>query len=158
MTTKSTLALIVLCLAQGLTVNALAQRPEPDTFTTIDVPGATLTRAREINARGQIVGFYPADGQTHGFLLDNVTFTTIDVPGASETRAFGINARGQIVGFYLAGGQFHGYLLDNGTFGTIDVPGASETLAFGINARGQIVGDYTTQLQTHGLVGADCCR
>jgi hypothetical protein len=38
-------------------------------FTTIDIPGATLTDAEKINPRGDIVGFYVSAGLTHGFLL-----------------------------------------------------------------------------------------
>jgi probable HAF family extracellular repeat protein len=38
-------------------------------FTTIDVPGATLTQAFGINELGQIVGrFRDAGGASHGFL------------------------------------------------------------------------------------------
>jgi hypothetical protein len=53
------------------------------TFTAIDVPGASLTMAFGINARGDIVARYCAGGATHSFLLDKEgTVTTMDVPGA----------------------------------------------------------------------------
>src|SRR5438093_1446338 len=125
------------------------------TFTTIDVPGATLTNAIGINARGQIVGAYAdAGGAFHGFLLDGGTFTTIDVPGATFSAAFGINNRGQISGFYVdVSGTEHGFLLDKGIFATIDVPGAMSTSALAMNARGQIVGSFTDAGGTvHGFV------
>jgi probable HAF family extracellular repeat protein len=124
------------------------------TFTTIDVPGATLTNAIGINAHGQIVGaFTDAGGAFHSFLLDEGTFTTIDPPGATGgTEAGGINAHGQIVGeFSDASGQ-HGFLLDEGTFTTIDVPGATTTLAVTINNRGQIVGFYDVSGTEHGFL------
>lgn len=39
------------------------------TFSTIDVPGGTYTRARGISDRGQIVGEYSTDGfNGHGFV------------------------------------------------------------------------------------------
>jgi hypothetical protein len=39
------------------------------TFTTIDVPDATFTRAFGINAVGDIVGFYEdSSGTGHGFV------------------------------------------------------------------------------------------
>ena len=39
-------------------------------FTVTDVPGATLTNNRGINARGDISGNYTdGSGNTHGFLL-----------------------------------------------------------------------------------------
>ena len=83
------------------------------TLTTIDVPGASITRARGISPQGDIVGFYIAGSTSHSFLLHEGTFTIIDVPGASFTRARGINPQGDIVGFYGdAGGATHGFLLD----------------------------------------------
>jgi probable HAF family extracellular repeat protein len=83
------------------------------TFTTIDVPGATLTHAFGINAAGQIVGLFgdAADTETKGFLKDGATFTTIDVPGAAFTWAVGINAAGQIAGgFGDATPKNHGFV------------------------------------------------
>jgi hypothetical protein len=52
--------------AGAATSKALA---EPDTFTTIDFPGATSTIACGINPRGDIVGDYVSAGRGHGFLL-----------------------------------------------------------------------------------------
>src|SRR5207248_1717767 len=39
-----------------------------DDYTSIDVSGASVTRAFGINARGDIVGSYVAGGQTHAFV------------------------------------------------------------------------------------------
>jgi probable HAF family extracellular repeat protein len=79
-------------------------------FSTIDFPGAVLTRAFGINSPGQIVGFYEDTTlKRHGFLLAAGSFSTIDFPGAVNTEAFGINSRGQIVGFYQDV-KFHGFL------------------------------------------------
>ena len=56
------------------------------TFTTFDVPGAVLTIAQGINARGDIVGFYNDAGlKRHGFLMRDGVFTTIDNPALSIT-------------------------------------------------------------------------
>src|SRR5437773_4169144 len=64
------------------------------TFTTIDVPGATLTNAIGINAHGQIVGaFTDAGGAFHGFLLDGGTFTPADPPGATPGAAIQADLR-----------------------------------------------------------------
>ena len=80
------------------------------TFTTIDFPGSTLTRAFSVNLQGDIVGFYIAGGVTHGFLLHQGAFTTIDPPGSTSTIAFGINPQGDIVGWYVTSGIIHGFL------------------------------------------------
>jgi hypothetical protein len=84
-------------------------------FTTIDVPGATETRAFGLNDPERIrriVGeFVDATGQRHGFLLVDGAFTTIDVPLATETRAFAVTDAGQIVGDFVdATGRRHGFL------------------------------------------------
>jgi probable HAF family extracellular repeat protein len=119
-------------------------------FQTIDDPlGVNGTEAVEINARGQIVGFYTdANNVTHGFLLSGGQYTTLDDPNAGAgafqgTVAEGINARGQIVGVYTdASNVNHGFLLSGGQYTTLDVPNAFDTEAFGINSSGQIVGEY----------------
>ena len=62
----------------------------PYTFTTIDVPGSTETRAFGINEVGQIVGESRSMGSFQGFVIDaDGTFHTITVPGALDTRAQG---------------------------------------------------------------------
>jgi uncharacterized membrane protein len=73
---------------------------EGSTFTSIDVPGATVTQVSGVNDVGQIVGVY-YDGSLHGFLYDGTSFETIDVPGAFLTAVTGINNAGQIVGRYV---------------------------------------------------------
>jgi hypothetical protein len=63
---------------------------------------AAQTGLRGINARGDIVGFYVAGGQQHGFLLKDGQYTSLDFPvaGVRATIANGINPRGEIVGQY----------------------------------------------------------
>jgi len=81
-------------------------------FMPFNVPGSNLTQAWDLNARGEIVGFYrTADGKFHGFLRNGVGYFSIDYPGATETRAFGISDNGQIVGQYVASGVTHAFLL-----------------------------------------------
>lgn len=121
------------------------------TFTTIDVPGATLTVPLDINAEGYIVGRYAMAGRTHGFLRTPAgEFLTIDFPASSFTVAAGINNLGDIVGMYAlpsAPSQRHGYLLKDGVFTSFDPPGSTFTNALGINEQGDIVGRYC-QLST----------
>ena len=83
------------------------------TLTPIDVPGAVLTAAIGINARGQIVGNYTGpSGAFHGFIVGRGVSTTVDVPGATLTNALGINAVGDVVGAYRdAAGAFHGFFV-----------------------------------------------
>lgn len=128
---------IVSLIAPG---SGMSARPS---ITTIDVPGATSTRAFGINSSGTIVGAYTdASGASHGFLLRKGEFRQIDYPGARGSQAWGINGKGQIVGRYSVGdGKTHGFLLSKGTFSPIDVPGDHKfTLPTKINDAGVVVG------------------
>jgi uncharacterized membrane protein len=118
-------------------------------FTTIDVPGATLTSATGINPRGDIVGSYVdvVNGvqRSHGYVLRDGAFTTIDFPGAAGTEARGINPSGAIVGDYWLPGEpavnVHGYLLTNhGEFVPVNYPGHTNTIAQRILPDGTILG------------------
>ena len=117
-----------------------------DTFTPIDVPGATVTIALDINAEGVIVGRYAMAGQTHGFLRTPAgELVTIDFPGASFTVAASLNDRRDVVGQYAlpsAPSQRHGFLLKDGVYSSFDPPASTFTNALGINERGDIVGRY----------------
>jgi uncharacterized membrane protein len=121
-------------------------------FTTIDVPvpGARLTNAFGINARGDIVGSWvDSGGMQRGFLLPAYgSFTVIDGPSAIRTLARGINSAGDVVGYYDTADERHGFLLSrDGSFSTIDLPATqgpppNGTFPQWISARGDIVGSF----------------
>jgi hypothetical protein len=116
-------------------------------LTTFAYPGAVFTVCRDVNAAGQLVGFYQsADTKFHAFVRDGAGFISIDAPGAIDTRGFSIDPRGQIVGRYTGpDGHIHGFFQDrDGSFVTIDVPGATATEASGITPQGDITGLYQT--------------
>src|SRR5688500_6845444 len=91
-----------LTILAGFVAAVMASQPATCeySFTTFDVPGATITGGRGINARGDVVGYYqtgPAFEDVHAFLLSDGVFTTIDFPGSpSDRRAFGIDKHGLI--------------------------------------------------------------
>jgi len=127
-------------------------------FTTIDYPGAAVTRASGVNATGQIVGsFDDTSGLTHGFLDIGGRFVQLDHPGTRcsslpcGTSAGGINDSGQIVGGFHDQIGSHGFLYSGGSFSTIDFPGAvGQTTASGINDTGQIVGGFALSIFVGG--------
>jgi uncharacterized membrane protein len=131
---------------------AVASAAGAQTFTPIDVPGASTVTAAGINRKGQIVGSYLAPnrfGYPSSFLLDRATITRLDVPGAVSTVARAINDGGQIVGTYVLPGdpgsdpkKDRGFLYDRGVFSTIQIPGAAGTHVVGINKAGDVVGEY----------------
>ncbi|GAC1477701.1 MAG: hypothetical protein NVS1B4_20730 [Gemmatimonadaceae bacterium] len=120
-------------------------------FTTIDVPGAIVQAALDINDEGVIVGRYRSGSKTFGYLRDPAgRFTTIQYPGAPFTVAAGINDEGDIVGHYSLPEDLrpgspavrHGFLLSHGTFTSFDPPTSIRTNVLGIDNRGDIAGRY----------------
>lgn len=80
------------------------------TFSALDYPGSTSTRAWDMNPGGAIVGDYGDATGTHGFLLENGSFYSLTFPGATATHARGINPGGAIVGWYQDVTGTHGFL------------------------------------------------
>jgi hypothetical protein len=117
------------------------------TFTSIDYPGAILTRAFDINDAGVIVGVFRLPGGSNsGFLFRNGKFTELPLPDpdAAFETARGMNNRGDVVGFFAlnADGSEHGFLFSRETMSRLDFPGASLTDAWGINNRDNVVGSF----------------
>ncbi|HEY7095587.1 MAG TPA: hypothetical protein VH437_02605 [Terriglobales bacterium] len=137
----SALLLVLFSCAIGQYSNAAV------VWTSIDVPGSTLTAAFKINAAGHVVGYYSdSNNRYHGFLLQSNGFTTIDFPGAVDTYAYGINDQDEIVGSYIKnGGVVHGFRMEGSNFRTIDYPGAMITQAYGVNNAGVVVGTVRPQ-------------
>src|SRR5262245_13138114 len=118
-------------------------------FESINIAGASATRAFAINARGDIVGSYTDAAGTHAFLRSGGVDTTINYPDApghrtTFTEAWGINPRGDIIGRYVAAGiaGTHGFVLSHGTYTDISMPGHLVTLPTKIGASGEIVGCF----------------
>jgi len=116
-----------------------------DTFSTIDIAGATSATATGINASGDISGFYTKAGTTYGFLLKNGAVTSFSVGGSSNTMALGINNSDEIAGSWAGKGTIvHGFVWSNGKAATLDDPkGKNATTINGINSSGDLVGFYT---------------
>jgi uncharacterized membrane protein len=122
------------------------------TYTTINVPGITITDVGGINDKGQIVGWYETaisfPYSAGGFLYSGGTCTTFNDP-SGITVVGGINDKGQIVGTYPFPGGEDGFLYSGGTYTTISIPGSIETDALGINNKGQIVAALDSMLQLY---------
>lgn len=140
---KASIFSLIVMLACGTLTNATAQ-PNVVQFVSFDVPGASLTRAFDVNNLGAVVGRFDNQNGTHGFLYSGGQFTTIDFPGSSFTVAIGINDSGQIVGRFMVDGEDHGFLFSNDAYVQIDVPGAVSTECHGISNGGDIVGRQLT--------------
>jgi uncharacterized membrane protein len=140
----------------GVFLGVTGQTKAAVIFSTLDVPGSTLTLACGINGTGQIAGGYDhvgASGIRHGFLLSGGNYTLFNVPSSSLTNANGINISGQIVGSYIDAGNIrHGFLLSGGSYTTLDPPGGTNSVARGIDDSGQIVGQFNAGGTTHGFL------
>jgi len=140
-------AAIAVCT--GAMYASLAGAERQLVFTTLEYPGALLTNAQGINARGDVVGIYTdTAGLNHGFLWRRGEFSSIDVPGARVTAARGIGPNGEIVGTYQRVGESggipaHGFLLTTkGEFLSMDFPGHTNTIPQRILADGSVLGCY----------------
>lgn len=116
-----------------------------DTFSSVNVPGATQVTATGVNFHGDITGFYVNKaGDTDGFLLRDGHVTTFSGPGSTNTMPLGINNSDKIVGSYAVGNATHGFVRSGSTLSTVDDPsGAGTTVINGLNNNGELVGFYT---------------
>ena len=83
------------------------------TYSTIDVPGQSVTFCIGVNTLGQIVGYTFEGGTPHGFFDSAGTFVQLDYPGTTGyTFAYHVNDFGQIVGRTLPPGssQYIGFV------------------------------------------------
>jgi probable HAF family extracellular repeat protein len=114
------------------------------------LPGGTTSSARDINGRGEIVGWSTnANGQTRAVLWDEggiQDLGALDGDNSLESVAEAINDLGQIVGYSSVGPSFFGFLYENTVMkrldNLIDPTGffsLSITRATDINNRGDIV-------------------
>lgn len=127
------------------------------TFTSLDIDGATSTTVLGLNSAGDYCGsFDDGSGVMQGFVNMAAQLAEFAIPGASFTSANAINDRGSAAGVYQLGDtNNHGFVRDaseNFTY-PIDYPGTTSTILRGINGRGWIVGGYIdAQLVQHGFL------
>lgn len=132
-------------------------------FTTIDYPGAAITRLIGLNDHYEMVGHYimPGQGQVrHAFKYSRGEFEALDpagVLGTYESAANQINNRGEITGWYSdAPGTRHGYVLRDGVVNTIDYPGTTFTQVNGVTDTGIVFGHFRdASLVVHGFTLQD---
>lgn len=127
-----TVIVLVTALATLLAPVGVRAHPKPYIFWSFDFPGAAVTQAYGINARGDIVGTYQnaaPNNKNHGFILRAGEFIGIDFPGADTDHsvATAIGPAGDVVGYYgLVGGaptSALGFLRDkHGNWATVESP------------------------------------
>ena len=144
------------------TLRSLAPVPDPAgslstnyDCTQIDVPGATVTGAMGINARGDITGqFTDTNNVIHGWLLPkDGSIIVLDHPNSTRNSALAINSEGLVAGNWEdATHQRRGFLWKGGRFSDVQFPGSSFTSATSINDRGDVAGQYILAGQNHGFL------
>lgn len=142
------------------TTRPALNRAEPTfRFTSIEVPGATMTAAQGINAAGEVVGWYfTTDGRQHGFVMKGTGFTTVDYPGAFYTDVRGIGPNGELVGNFSAenepGVAFHGFRMNaRGEFTAVHYEGHLYEILQRILPDGTILGCRHDENTTHTMRG-----
>jgi probable HAF family extracellular repeat protein len=115
--------------------------------TTVDLGtlGGLISRARAINASGQVVGeSSTSSGQVHAFLWEAGQMRDLGtLPGAATCWASAINQRGQVVGACDTDTGRRAFLWERGVMTDIGTLGGSFAEADEVNARTQIVGGST---------------
>ena len=91
-----------------LAVVVLAVPAIANTWTKVDVPGASFTRIFDIDG-SNLVGMYSDASGDHGFLYDGTSWTTLDMPGAVSTQVQDIDGS-NLVGSYVDTTGTHGFL------------------------------------------------
>lgn len=119
-----------------------------DTWTTLDMPGATETYAYGISGNN-IVGEYYNSGR-RSFLYNGTNWTTLEMPGAYGTYSCGIDGS-NIVGYYEDASGFHGFLYDGTNWTTLNKPGTTYIEAHDISGS-NIVGYYRDASGLHGFL------
>jgi probable HAF family extracellular repeat protein len=116
------------------------------TFTTVDVPGATLTALTGVNNRGQLVGgFVDAGGQRHAFRQDGTAVTVVTVPELPEVDLVGLTDAGVLAG--NAGSV--GFVLQDGVVEVVAVPEGQLTELSGVREDGAVYGRFIDAAGTH---------
>jgi len=124
-------------------------RPCPDlrpvlVFTLHEYPEARITGFRDINADGEIVGYFQTDdppASAHALLVRGGANSVIDPPGSSfDRRAFAINDSDLVALSYDGNNAM---LWDGAIYTPVAYPGASGTVIRGLNNHGDISGEFT---------------
>ena len=126
-------------------------------------PGSLSTVGRDVNARGQVVGYYDtADGGRRGFIAKPATmgyvFETIKVPGVDFLELTSTNDRGDYAGNTRGSAEEKavGFTLIDGVFSTYGVPDSLTIGFYGLNNAGQTVGFFQDVNEvSHGVVLQD---
>ena len=150
-------------LSALIVLNSAAPGYAQFTFTPIDYPGGTLTTARSINERGDIVGSYRVQYPRHALLIKGDGFIPLapeTILGTMWSEAFKSNNRGDVVGLYGPPDEVYGYgfLLSRSGVTTLIFPGADLTTACGINESGTVVGSWSrldeggNTIEEHGFI------
>lgn len=95
--------------------------------------------ARDVNARGDVVGSSERDGRQRAVLWRRGRIIELGDLGSGSGFASAVNDRGQIVGTsYTAGGEPRGFIWERGRIRDLGIGGFTNPLD--INNRGQVVG------------------
>ena len=126
-------------------------------------PGSVSTVGRDVNAKGQVVGYYDTpDGERRGFIAKPETmgyvFETIKVPGVDFLELTSTNDLGDYAGNTRGSDEEKvvGFTLIDGVFSTYDVPDSLSIDFYGLNNAGQTVGFFQDMSEVaHGVVLQD---
>ena len=118
----------------------------------------TLSEARAVNDRGQVVGasITAGLGPEHAFLWERGSMRDLGTLGGLTSDATDVNNRGQVVGASATtNGEIHAFLWAGGRMRDLGTLGGALSVARAINDHGRVVGTSTTaDGESHAFVWA----
>ena len=119
----------------ALAMPTMVASAETYSYTTIDVPGSTLTSPSGINDSGAITGYYYGKSSSqYGFIYSGGTYTRLRV----DALGMAINDSGEVIGEEGS----DSFLYSSGTYTQVKYRGSIFTTAMGINGSGDVAGYY----------------
>ena len=127
--------------------------PKHGRLRILDIPGAPAAAANDINARGEIVGWFddPLESRKHGFVSrekhSRRSFSTVNAPGCPYTDLTGINDHGIMTGYCIDDpfnplSPARGFVAWKGAFWFFAASEAVVTIPEGISNDGVVVGYF----------------
>ncbi|MEN6452140.1 MAG: SUMF1/EgtB/PvdO family nonheme iron enzyme [Thermoguttaceae bacterium] len=135
------------------------------TLTDLGALGGSSSAAFDVNASGQVVGYWNNGDSQRGFLYSNgamMDLATLAGESYRYSNANAINDGGQVVGYAHLNArdyEYHAFLYSNGKMCDVGTLGGPTSVAYDINTLGQVAGvsQFDTTGSRHAFLYSNGC-